>query len=196
MHCQKTAFAHWQARNIQQRQAAQTAIGWENGCEKALGKDFRSRNNPLRKVVPPNTRPTRTSNIDASGSNGASYVSGTAEDLPPSSDACLGSSRTNCIQYSEGVRAQAIVRRRASSAMICLRAHAQGRMKKQCFFESNCRSGQAAETAWEGRIFLEMCGGENGILRNSHNQDNGIQCETWFTPPTLLAGPNQVASRL
>lgn len=38
----------------------------------------------------------------------ASYVSGTAEDQPPSSSACLGSSRTNCTQYSREIRDRAI----------------------------------------------------------------------------------------
>jgi hypothetical protein len=34
------------------------------------------------------------------GSRGASYVSGTAEDQPPSPSAWLGSSRTNSTQYN------------------------------------------------------------------------------------------------
>lgn len=35
---------------------------------------------------------------------GTGYVSATAEDLPPSSGAWSGSSRTNCIQYSGVLR--------------------------------------------------------------------------------------------
>ncbi len=30
-----------------------------------------------------------------------------------------------------------------------------------------------------------MCGGGNGTLRNFHNQDIGIDWQTWFIPPKL-----------
>jgi len=87
LHCGNALKTNRKPGNIHQRGAAKTAIGGKKRSEKALGNRCRSRNRRVQQVSP--------------WLRGrASYVSGTAEDQPPSPGAWLGSSRTNSFQYS------------------------------------------------------------------------------------------------
>ena len=79
IHVRYAAYAHWQPRNIFERDAAQAAIRGEQRSKKALGDQGRSRNRKNQRVPP-------------DGNGRAIYVSATAEDQPPSPSAWLGSS--------------------------------------------------------------------------------------------------------
>ena len=67
-------------------------------------------NRPWATIAAPEAAATQRAS--PMGSRGASYVSGTAEDQPPSPGAWFGSSRTNCSQYSGEAKGAQLLRRR------------------------------------------------------------------------------------
>src|SRR5581483_10146319 len=103
--------AYREPGNLRERQAAETAIGGEKRSEEAFGESAGSGNRRPQLGLGKCPGTHEKGVLRRSGYRGASYVSDTAEDQPPSYGAWLGSSRTNCIQYSGSRRRKQFAKR-------------------------------------------------------------------------------------
>jgi hypothetical protein len=94
----KALIANGQSGDVQNGSRAKPAVGGKKCGEKAARSFDRFRGNTISQDLRVPGMPGRGSLKRRNG--GAGYVSGTAEDQPPSPGAWSGSSRTNRIQYS------------------------------------------------------------------------------------------------
>jgi len=110
------------------------------------------------------------------GGDRTGYVSATAEDLPPSSGAWSGSSRTNCIQYSgESQYKQFPLKlRRVTEFPVYLRAPEPAQRSRHGSGESSWRSGQGAGKLIGRCIFQPASGAGNEMLPSHGNPDIDI----------------------
>ena len=108
------------------------------------------------------------------GSRVASYVSGTAEDQPPSPGAWLGSSRTNYFQYSGDLRPTQLIKRlREASHPLFLRGRASLPAWRRWFCENNLRNVPAATKEAGGGTSQGRYGAGNGMRPNRRSPDSG-----------------------
>lgn len=108
------------------------------------------------------------------GSRGAIYVSGTAEDQPPSPGAWLGSSRTNRFQYNEEWGPTQLLKQRRGSPVAWFLAVAAGSLTlTPCSGKNSSRNGLAEAITPEGCTSPESYGAGNGRRPNRRSPDTG-----------------------
>ena len=182
-----------QTRDIPTRGGhAQATITGEQSPKCAWERKDCRRNCPIQQLSPNQNSRAQRPCVLARRVLRASYVSGTAEDHPPSSGAGLGSSRTNCVQYSRELRqAQLHLWRTAfgSSSLVqrltrpgfssrSFSAHEPRRKLTRGFSGSTWRSGQAGGKPRSGDTFPRSRGDANGILRCCRNLGSDIGLKT------------------
>jgi hypothetical protein len=107
----------------------------------------------------------------------------------------LGSSRTNCTQYSGELWCKQLLRLPLVVTLpFCPGAPEWVQTSRHCFYGSIWRSEPAAETVSAKCIFPGNSGAGTDTLPNRRSQDIETGWRTWFTPPNLSGRPKPSGS--